>query len=80
MSDEAIHPDDMDRTSDYYPGVMDATRHAMDVLADAFKGTSSPMVEPALERLAWLLAVTEDRRRAWFISHLVMDPPQERQR
>lgn len=76
MKGELVPPDDMDRTADYYLGVLDATRYAMDVIDEAFPHADDPRAGVAMEVLERLMATAEDRRRMWFKGHLM--PPTTR--
>jgi hypothetical protein len=80
MRNEIIPPDDMDRTSDYYLGAMDAVRYAMDNIDEAFPHADDPRVGLVMEQLNRLAASLEDHRRIWFKGHLETVPMRELRR
>jgi len=62
---------EQERTSDYYQGIIDATRYALDLL-----GTGRSIEAAELTNtLEGLLYIAEDHRRVWFLEHMAALKP-----
>jgi len=72
---EELDPDNQDRSQDYYLGVADAARYALDSLDLAFRGhggveAMDPRVQAVRESLYRLWEDMAERRSLWFVDHV----------
>jgi len=72
---EEMDPDNQGRSQDYYLGVADASRYALDCLDLAFHGhggieAMSPRVRAVRDSVERLLLDMLERRTLWFIDHV----------
>lgn len=73
MKDNYGSAADQERPIEYYQGCQDALGFSIEAIQQAFKVPLQqlpPQAQQALEAMEELLMELEDRRRAWFASHM----------